>query len=177
MLDKVQPEEENVWKIVRQIRKSFLSQLKESKCNSEVETLVTDSNIKANIDVVEEKLKLNTSYSTNKDISYKTLQTSADIFTYLNFCTNAEFRTLSTFLKDLFNSKSAKHILLALSSMMKTSKRSGNNSSTKIFSKTMEIFGLITYRDIDAITKEKGLDDDFIHYNRTLKVLGIQEKL
>ena len=39
----------------------------------------------------------------------------------------------------------------------------------------MEIFRLLTYRDIDAITKEKGFDDwrnNIKFYNETLEVLG-----
>ena len=39
----------------------------------------------------------------------------------------------------------------------------------------MEIFRLFIYRDIDAITKEKGFYDqrnNSEHYNETLKVLG-----
>ena len=58
MLDKVQVDQENVWKIVKQIRKLLLSQLKDSKCQSDV-PLLYDSYIKDNIDVVEEKLRQN----------------------------------------------------------------------------------------------------------------------
>ena len=44
----------------------------------------------------------------------------------------------------------------------------------------MEIFRLFIYRDIDAITKEKGFvewKNDFKHYNETLKVLGHYDSL
>ena len=44
----------------------------------------------------------------------------------------------------------------------------------------MEIFRLFIYRDIDAITKEKGFvewKNDFKHYNETLKVLGQKDVL
>ena len=76
----------------------------------------------------------------------------------------------------IIKSQSAKNILLALISMMKTSQNAGKKSSTRIFTKAMEIFRLIFYRDIDDISKEKGLLDDwtndFKQYNETLKVLG-----
>ena len=166
----VQHDQDNVSKIVRQIRKSFLSQIKGLNCQDS-NILFPDSYIKDNIDVVEEELKLNTTYSINKDVSDETLQVAVDLFTYLNFCPTPEFRTLSSIVKHLANSKSAKNILLALTSIMKTSKNAVNNSSAKIFIKAMEIFGLINYKDIDAITKEKGFDD-LKYYNETLKVLG-----
>ena len=66
-------------------------------------TLLLDNHIKDNIETVVEKLKLNTTYSTNKNVSNKILQTAADMFTYLNFCPTDEAKTLSNFLQDLFN--------------------------------------------------------------------------
>ena len=57
MLNSVQVEQENVWKFVRQIRKSFLSQLKDPICQSDV-PLLYDSYIKDNNDDVEKKIKI-----------------------------------------------------------------------------------------------------------------------
>ena len=152
---------------MRQIRKSFLSQLKDQNCQDD-ETLLTD--IKYNIDVVEEKLKLNTTITPNKNVSYETLQFAANIFIYLNYCPPKDFYILS-----VIKSESAKNILLALISMMKTSKNAGIKTSIEIFTKAMEIFQLIIYKDMDGITKEKGFDDwrnDLKHHNERLKVLG-----
>ena len=59
--------------------------------------------------------------------------------------------------------------------MMKTSKNAGIKTSTEIFTKAMEMFQLISYKDMDAINKEKGFDDwrnDLKHHNERLKVLG-----
>ena len=174
-MDKVQFDQKNVWKIVKKIRKSFLSQLKDPKCQV---LLLSDSDIKDNIDVVEEKLNLNIEIDPNENVSDETLQFTADLFTYLNYCPPEHFHVLSSIIK----SESAKNILLALTSMMKTSKtKTGKQSSTKIFTKAMEIFSLFIYRDIDdAITKEKGFDDqrnNLEHYHETLKVLGDSELL
>ena len=137
--------QENIWKTVRQIRKSFLSQNTDPQCliryNSNPSLLI-DNHIKDNIKTVGEKLKLNTTYYTNKKISERILHTAAEMFTYLNYCPTAEAKTLSIFLQDLFTSSSAKNILLALTSMMKSSKNSEKESSIEIFMKTMEIFKL-----------------------------------
>ena len=116
-----------------------------------------------------EKLELKTTYSTNRNVSVKTLKTAAYMFTYLNFCPHAP--TLTTFLRDLFYSRSAKNILLALTSIMKSSRNAEKEISTKIFMKAMEIFKLSTYSDIEVITKEKKINE-FKHVNETRKILG-----
>ena len=169
MLDRVHLDQENVWKIVRQVRKSFLSQLKDPKCQDH-NTLLSDSYIKDNIDFVEEKLNLHITITPNKNVSDETLQFAAKLFTYLNYCPTKDFYVLPSVIK----SESAKNILLALTSMMKTSKNAGLKTS-EIFTKAMEMFQLITYKGMDAINKEKGFDDwrnDLKHHNERLKVLG-----
>ena len=93
MLDKVHLDQKNVWKIVRQVRKSFLSKNTNPICD--IYSLLTDNHIKDNIETVVENLKLNTTYSTNKNVSDKILQTAADMFTYLNLCPSAGAKTLS----------------------------------------------------------------------------------
>ena len=169
MLDKVHLDQKNVWKIVRQVRKSFLSKNTNPICD--IYSLLTDNHIKDNIETVVENLKLNTTYSTNKNVSDKILQTAADMFTYLNLCPSAGAKTLSNFLQDLFKSRSAKNILLALTSIMKSSKDAKKESSTKIFMKAMELFKLSTYSDIEVITKEKKINE-FKRFNETRKILG-----
>ena len=171
MLAKNKLNQENIWKVIRQIRKSFLSFDFNPSCDIGNPLLFHNNHIKKNIKTVGEKLKVNTTYSRNKEVSEIILQTAADMFTYLNFCPSAEARTLSNFLQDLFNSRSAKNILLALTSIMKSSKNAKKESSTKIFMKAMEIFKLSTYSDIEVITKEKKINK-FKHFNETRKILG-----
>ena len=94
-----QVDQKNVWKIVKQIRKSFLSQNTEPECIYGTtllsESLLSDSYMKDNIDVVEEKLKLKIEITQNKNVSVETLQFAASIFTYLNFCPTKDFYVLS----------------------------------------------------------------------------------
>ena len=81
---------------------------------------------------------MNTTYSRNKEVSEIILQTAADMFTFLNFCPTAEARTLTILIQDLFNSRSAKNILSALTSMMKSSKNAEKESSIQIFMKAQK---------------------------------------
>ena len=168
MLDRVQLDQENVRKIVRQIRISFLYQLKDPKCQNS-DTLLSDGNIKDNIDVVEEKLKLNVGINPNTNVSDETLQFAANLFTYLKYCPTKDFYVLS-----VIKSESAKNILLALTSMMKTSQNAGKKSITKIFTKVMEIFKFSSYKGIDEITKKMGIDwrNAFKTSDEILEVLG-----
>ena len=113
MLAKKKLDQEHIWKIIRQIRKSFLSQNTDPQCYTSNPSLLIDNHIKDNTETVGEKLKLNTTYSTNKNVSDKILQTAAHMFTYLNLCPSAGAKTLSNFLQDLFKSRSAKNILFS----------------------------------------------------------------
>ena len=171
MLAKNKLNQENIWKVIRQIRKSFLSFDFNPSCDIGNPLLFHNNHIKKNIKTVGEKLKVNTTYSRNKKVSDKILQTAANMVTYLIFCPTAKARTLTIFLFDLFNFKSANNILLAMTSMMKSSKNAGQESSTRIFMKAMEIFKLGTFRDIDVITKDRKIKN-FKYYNRKINILG-----
>ena len=61
--------------------------------------------------------------------------------------------------------------MLALTSMMKSSKNADQESSTRIFMKAMEIFKLSTFKDIDVITKDRKIKT-FKYYNETINILG-----
>ena len=174
-MDRVKNDQENVWKIVKQRRKTLLSQLKDPKCQSD-QPLLYFGYIKNNIDVVEEKLKLNIERDPNKNVSDETLQFAAKLFTYLNYCPTKDFYVLSSVIK----SESAKNILLALTSMMKTSQNAGKKSITKIFTKAMEIFKFSIYKDIDEFTKKMGIDNwrnDMKNSDEILEVLGHYDNL
>ena len=172
MLDKTKLDQKNVWKIVRQIRKSFLSQNTDPEHQTDIPSLLSDYYIKQNIDLVEEKLKLlNTPNTKIKDISDETLKFAANLFTYLNYFPSKDFYVFISVIK----SESAKNILLALTSMVKTSQNAVKKSSTKIFTRTMDLFNLTFYRDMDVITKGKGIDNwrnDSKYYHETVRILG-----
>ena len=168
MFDKTQLNQENVWEIVKQTRKSFLS-LQTDPCK-ESDTQLSENFIKVNNDIVQEKLELKTFYDSNKTVSDKTLQVAAEMFIYLNYCP----RYIS-FLEDLIKYDSAKNILLALTSMIQTSQNAAKESSTKVFLKALELFELSYYKDVDLITKETGVDNyqnNVKSFNETLSVLG-----
>ena len=142
-------EQENVWKIVKETRKSLLSQNYNPKCQ-EFDTLLSDSYIKGNVDILEEKLKLNTIIDRNKNVSDETLQSAAKIFSYLNHCPPK----LSSFIKILITTGTPKDIILGLTSTKMTllDKR---KLFDKVFIQVMNKFNLKHYENIQILTKGK----------------------
>ena len=169
-MDVTQESEQNIWKIVKETRKSFLNEHFDIVCHYE-NPLIPDNFIRDNTDSIEEKLKLNISSTINTNISYKTLQTAANMFTYLNYCHG----TLLPHIKHLIESESTKNILLALSSIMKTSRNGYKIISNKILTRAMEMFKLNFYKGIDIIVREEAsnnLGNNSKSFNETFKFLG-----
>ena len=162
-----QLDQENVWQIVRKIRKSFLSQHKDLTCQKGYKNTLSDNHIKDNVNTLGEKIKQNATLNTNRNVSDETLFFAANLFTFLSYCPTKNFN----FVKYLVESESVKNILMALTNMIKTSQNADKKSSTRIFKKAMEVFDLNMYKNIDAITREKGFDDSK-QFNEILQVLG-----
>ena len=153
---------ENVWKLVKKVRKAFLSQH-----NNPAEIMIADDillksqYIFDNVDNLEKELKLvNTSNSPNENVSYKTLQNAGEIFTYLNFCPPKEQLLITYILKN----ETPKEIILGLINFKNHPKISVRESTRKILLKVMEAFKLDTYEKIQIVTKGKCfIDNTFVN--------------
>ena len=84
------------------------------------------------------------------------LETSAKIFTYLNFCPPFD---LLSFYQDLFKNVRPKSVLFALISMIKQSQNGERESALKIFKKVTEIIDLMKYHSIENLLNE--IDQEF----------------
>ena len=155
MLDMTQLDLENVWKLVKTTRKSFLSHKFRTKSNgldcdrANSYTLLIDYFIKFNIDSLAEKLQLNPTSVPKENVSHKTLQTAGEMFTYLNYCPNK----LESIIVQILENGTPKDIILALSIPIKALRKVERKSITKILSKVMESLKLETYKNIQMITK------------------------
>ena len=105
----------DVWKIIKKIRKSFLTEHPDLHCN----ILISDRSIKDIVRILEENLNLNTTSKPIENVPYKTLQTAAEMFTYLNYCPIISKPLL--FRTHLLDTGSPKEMILALPSLMKSS--------------------------------------------------------
>ena len=165
MLDMTQLDLENVWKLVKTTRKSFLSHKFRTKSNgldcdrANSYTLLIDYFIKFNIDSLAEKLELNPTSVPNENVSHKTLETAGEMFTYLNYCPNK----LESIIVQILENGTPKDILLAFSSILNSSpKNSIKRSSRNILLKVLKSLELDTYEKIQILTKGK------CYYNDTL---------
>ena len=162
MLDMTQLDLENVWKLVKTTRKSFLSHKFRTKSNgldcdrANSYTLLIDYFIKFNIDSLAEKLGLNPLSVPNENVSHKTLETAGEIFTYLNYCPDKLESTITNVLEN----ETPKDIILAFTSILKSSTNSIKQSMRNILSKVMESFKLDTYEKIQVLTKGKCYTND-----------------
>ena len=145
---------EDVWNIVKETRKSFLSKNDEPECQHP-DTLVSDKNIRDNLKHLTSELKLKTSLKPN--VSYQNkLKTAAEMFTYLNFCPPLSLSLLRSILKY----QTPRDVILGLTSIMKTSKNAEKQTSLNIFMKVMEIMKLDHHKQIQFITTKKCFVED-----------------
>ena len=80
-------EYDNLWKIVEEVRKSSLLETKSKaqKCQAS-NTIISNENIKSNIDKIVSKLLMNINDSRLANVTHETLEIAANMFTYLNHC-------------------------------------------------------------------------------------------
>ena len=161
MLDITKVEEDPAWKIVKKIRRSFLFEHPHADCQvhdtllSESKTLLSDENIEENINRVTKELKLNTSLTPDKNISFKTLETAGEMFTYLNNCPGLIPKYLRI-IAHLFQNGTSREIIIGLKSIIKTSKNWAEKYKTiEMLSKFLETLRLKEYEKVQIITKGK----------------------
>ena len=153
-----QLDQDDIWKIVKRIRISFLSKYEHPQCNY-LETLLSDENIKDITKSLADGLNLNISTVPRKNVTDESLQTAAQIFTYLNFCPPKKIPSLIML---VFKNSKPKDIIFALKSIIKTSNILVKKSSVQILSKFMEDLSLNQYKAIQIITKGKSYNEDTI---------------
>ena len=143
---------ENIWKIMKKIRISFLKRNLEPECERITPSL-SEIYIQDIIDQFAEELNLTPSSipKTPKDnITYQKLETAGQIFTYLMYCPPKLVPLVAQILK----SETPKNMILALTSMIKRP-TIVPQSSRKILINVLKTLKLDQYETIQIITKGK----------------------
>ena len=171
MLDTTELDLEQVWKLLKETRKSFLLMSKQKTWEDQFcfsgDQLLNLDYITSNVKSFAEKLKLNTSSTPNKNVSYKTLETAGKMFTYLNYCPPE----LELFTSYIFGNETPKNMILALIYFMKTSQNSEKESARRILLRVMEALDLHTYEKIQMVTKGKCyINDTFVKCTKNKNV-------
>ena len=144
---------DNIWKIIKQVKKSFLiSNDNHLQCQTAFH-LVLEDEIRANNDNVEKYLTTNSAdYNSHEYIGEDILQTAAEMFTYLNFCPS---KKLILFYKELLLKRSTKDILLAITNVIKTRRNAEKVTAEKLLSKIDKKLKNLKYNIIDSLTQMK----------------------
>ena len=147
-------DQKTIWNVIKETRNNYLSKHIESECQN-YDTIVRNDHLAENIRAVEDKLNLNLSTNTiSEDVGQETLETAAEMFTYLNYCPPEPFKNLVRLLRqDLFKSGNlaSKDILLALASIIQSSQNAIKESSTRVLRKTMKILNLVQHENIENV--------------------------
>ena len=171
MLDTTELDLEQVWNLLKETRKLFLSKSKQKSWKDKFcvpgDQLLHRDLITSNVERFAEKLKLNTSSTPNKNVSYKTLETAGEMFTYLNYCPPE----LELFTSYILGNETPKNMILALIHFMKTSQNSEKESARRILLRVMEALDLHTYENIQMVTKGKCyINDTFVKCTKNKNV-------
>ena len=144
-------DERKVWKIVKQIRFTFLSAQKDMECNPDNPSLLSVKNIQAIINSVAAELKENTTFTLQENIPDETLETTAQMFMFLNFCPPK----LLSFMKFILKTGTPREIILAMTIVTKSSQNASKKGAINFFYKAMESLNLSQYEQIQIVTKGK----------------------
>ena len=144
----VEEDLETVWEIVRETRQSFLSEKLESACQEF--NLIAEQDIVENNDQIERKLQLQVNYTLYENIPEDILQTGAEMYTYLNYCPSK----IMQFYDHLFLEGSIKHIILAVTNIIKTRRNAERETAMDIWNRIEKELTLF-YNNIDKVTRGK----------------------
>ena len=149
MLQQNQDNIDNIWKIIKQVRKGFFSYGDDTECQN-YDNQIAGDDIKTNVDNVEENLITKpTDYDSHKNITEDILRAGAEMFTYLTFCPP---KKLINFYEELLLQGSTKDIILAMTNTIKMRKNAEKSSATIFWSKIDEKLRNLKYKIIDSVT-------------------------
>ena len=156
---------------MEEVIKNYLLENPKPECDG-FNVFLNEETIKENFGILTKKMKVNSTVETTT-VSKDTLETSARMYTYLTYCPP---KLLSMY-RTLFMNSSPKKIILALSSILKTSDGAAKKTTGKIFTKVMEKLGLDQFKSIEMISEKENMycKECFLkktNYNETLAILG-----
>ena len=163
LLNQNQDHIDDVWKIVKQVRKNFLTEKTDPICRDHDNQISLDD-IKTNIDNVEKHLTRNQT-NHNKLETDILLQIGAEMFIYLSICPPK----LLKFYEELLVHGSIKDIILAFTNIMKTRRNAEKSSATKLWSKLEDKLKFLNYKKLESLTLKTSRHSDSSHGCETKK--------
>lgn len=135
-------DEKAIWRTLRNIRKFSEQETPSySSCLYGYKSLLSFNYIRNNTNKLVETLGITGTNIPLRSIEKETLLKAARMFTYLNYCPSKQIQT-NNFYKYLIAEASTKDIILALTSIIKSSSNAMKSSAVKIFAKQTELMQL-----------------------------------
>ena len=143
---------ENVWKIIKRTRQSYLLQHPDLylNCYEKISTSI----LKELINNFTKELEISTKYPPEEKVSDKTLKTSAEILIYLLHCPQFKPKLL-LFMSYILQYETPKELVLAWTNLLKTSQAGEKKENIEILTQVLEGFNLDFYEKLQIITKRK----------------------
>ena len=138
----------DMWKIVQKVRPSNEFQSDDFKCFGSTNMLGIKP-IRLNNELLESFLGVKGGTVPMEDVLEETLETGAEMFTYMNLCS-----VMGKLYKDVIKTSSPKQIFLALYAIFKKSTNSDKKVAEMIWTFYTHKLNLTSYQKIECITKE-----------------------
>ena len=142
---------ENLWKVIKEIRKDFLLKNLTRVCQDS-NTLLHDYYIFENTKMIEKSLDIETDYESHGNVTKETIEAGVKMFTYLNLCPPMMMK----YFEELLLKGTLKEIILSTSAIIRKSKKAVKKSAIDLFQKIGQKLGL-KHRKIDLVTKRKSI--------------------
>ena len=147
--------DEDMWKIIKGIKSDISF---EKDCGDGTTGMYEEEVQRAQVSLVEQHLKMQSSDVTLETMTGNALQTAAEMFIYLNTCPNI-LKPWYVFYTDLIKYQSPDQIALTLNRLMKVSPTSENkhlvNIAKDLFMKVTEVLSF-KLKEVKKITKGSG---------------------
>ena len=134
---------DDIWKVVKKLKL-------ETSFNKRCGYDGLYSNKQSQITALEQQLNIEPIELRFDNMTAENLSNAAEIFIYLNTCTDTWFKSWYTFYNDLFQTQSVDKIILTLNRMMKSENLDNKIRDEKLFEKSTTLFSL-KYEEIQKL--------------------------
>ena len=142
---------DEIWSIVKEAKKNFTHSSNACSKESRTKVLFKSDVIKDIIDGIEQRRNLNSTSDLYKNVTQETFDMAAKMATYLFLCPS----DTHSFYDVLFRTETPKNIVLAMLSMLKTTRNAGKIAAEKIVGKVAEKLKIDHFKNIDDLINGK----------------------
>ena len=144
-----------IWAAIKRVRQDIVFS---KTCPQERDPFYEEKDVFANVETVENVLKIESSDHNFENMTYSSLKVAAEMFLYLNTCPS-HFKPWFLFYKNLFKNKTPDEIILTLNRILKATKGPKKSQfkvvaeiAQKLFKRSEDLLSL-NYKKIQSFIK------------------------